>query len=219
MSADQINRLVLAVCAMISLTSIGGTIFIVHHLTKRVASRAVRYSLRAIAIVLATFGVAPRVLESTSATFERGDFVCLTCGHAVNRSKLLAVTFRVAPAVIPRGIPDSDDSYRALLDSPSEKHGEHDWMAVGCYSEGLSGIACTELSGTLWFAALPKLSDRDWARRIAQHFVAKAAAERSSIVSACDRAFGGCATTDDEFERWYEDWRHFHPDWPAREQR
>jgi hypothetical protein len=216
MSEDTITWLAVAVCAAIAAFGIAATVTAVHWLTKSVTSRAARYALRGVGIALATLGLAPRVFTAAASTFERGDFVCVTCGHAVRRSKLLGVRIRIEPAAYPRGIADSDDRYRQLLRLPSEERGEHEWMGVGCHSIGFCTVACTMIAGATWFAALPALTDRAWASRLAGQLVASPLDERHSLILDFDLNFDDHAPTQDAFDRWYDGWRGSHPDWPAR---
>jgi hypothetical protein len=216
MSEDTITWLVVAVCAAIAAASIAAAITAVHWLTKSVTNRAARYALRGVGIALATLGLAPTVFTAVASTFTRGDFVCVTCGHAVHRSKLLGVRFHIEPAAYPRGIADSDDRYRQLVRQPSEERGEHDWMGVGCHSIGFNIVACTEIGSATWFAALPAISDRAWACRLAQQLVASPPDERAALVLEFDSRFEDHAPTEDEFDRWYEGWHRSHPEWPAR---
>jgi hypothetical protein len=91
-----------------------------------------------------------------------------------------------------------------------------------------------------WFAVLPTLSDRAWARRLAELLPSVSLAQRHAVLVDFDGAYDGArldgrtanarlretgapdkssmsdsSQNDAVFARWYDEWNAAHPDWPA----
>lgn len=186
-----------------------------YRLTSRVRRRTARRACR-IALLVALAACAPALSAAIQSTIRTGDWVCVTCGHAEERASLMGISFRAQRASTERGVAESVDAYRALLEAPSERGGRHAWMPVGCHYQGDSTVACTCIGPAKWFAVLPTLADRALARCLAQKLAASSARERSAIVCEFDMNFARAPVSNDAFEAWYERWRSDHSGWPAR---
>jgi hypothetical protein len=233
MSDSTSSSWFIVIVTALTITCAGSSVVLIHWLSRKLASGTAR-TLAMLANVFVLLWAAPNMFSAIESTLDRGDCVCLTCGHAVRRWSLLGIAITTGPPEIDRGLVDSDERYRRLFDSKCGEDTSHDWMEVGCHSEGVSTVACTCIAQASWFAVLPELSDRTFARSLARKLVMTSLEERHALLVQFDMAVFNlvrelgrsekpletlraldASRIESAFEQWYSEWSATHSDWPS----